>query len=53
MRWCPGWDSNPHWTVFETAFSADWNTGAGNVAPYRADCCGRGRPVAGAHRRLP
>ena len=25
---CPGWDSNPHWTVFETAFSADWNTGA-------------------------
>ena len=23
-----GWDSNPHWTVFETAFSADWDTGA-------------------------
>ena len=19
---CPGWDSNPHWTVFETAASA-------------------------------
>jgi two-component system, response regulator PdtaR len=25
---CPGWDSNPHWTVFETAISADWITGA-------------------------
>src|SRR5204862_7178982 len=30
-RRCPGWDSNPHWTVFETAFSADWNTGASQV----------------------
>jgi hypothetical protein len=27
-RWCPGWESNPHCTVFETAFSASWNTGA-------------------------
>lgn len=26
--WCPGWESNPHCTVFETAFSACWNTGA-------------------------
>jgi len=25
---CPGWDSNPHWTVFETASSAGWDTGA-------------------------
>ena len=31
---CPGWDSNPHWTVFETAFSADWNTGAERGLPY-------------------
>lgn len=27
-RECPGWDSNPHWTVFETASSAGWDTGA-------------------------
>ncbi len=26
---CPGWDSNPHWTVFETASSTGWDTGAG------------------------
>ena len=26
---CPGWDSNPHWTEFETVASADWGTGAG------------------------
>jgi hypothetical protein len=25
---CPGWDSNPHWTVFETASSTGWDTGA-------------------------
>lgn len=25
---CPGWDSNPHCTVFETADSAYWSTGA-------------------------
>jgi transcription antitermination protein NusB len=25
---CPGWDLNPHWTVFETASSAGWDTGA-------------------------
>ena len=25
---CPGWDLNPHWTVFETAASADWATRA-------------------------
>jgi two-component system, response regulator PdtaR len=30
---CPGWDSNPHWTVFETASSADWDTGAAGK-PY-------------------
>src|SRR5262249_32114684 len=28
ITWCPGWDSNPHCTVFETADSADWSTGA-------------------------
>ena len=27
-RACPGWDLNPHWTVFETASSAGWDTGA-------------------------
>ena len=27
-RSCPGWDSNPHWTVFETASSTGWDTGA-------------------------
>ena len=26
---CPGWDSNPHCTGFESAFSANWNTRAG------------------------
>lgn len=25
---CPGWDSNPHCTVFETARSTGWRTGA-------------------------
>ena len=25
---CPGWDSNPHWTVFETAILCRWDTGA-------------------------
>ena len=25
---CPRWDSNPHWTVFETASSTGWDTGA-------------------------
>ena len=25
---CPGWESNPHCTVFETADSACWSTGA-------------------------
>ena len=34
---CPGWDSNPHWTVFETASSAGWDTGA------RPKGSGRGR----------
>jgi hypothetical protein len=29
MRQCPGWDSNPHCTVFETASSTGWLTGAG------------------------
>lgn len=27
-RWCPRWDSNPHWTDFESAASADWATRA-------------------------
>ena len=25
---CPGWESNPHLTVFEAALSAGWSTGA-------------------------
>jgi two-component system, response regulator PdtaR len=25
---CPGWDSNPHWTEFESAPSTGWGTGA-------------------------
>ena len=29
-HWCPGWDSNPHLTVFEAALSAGWSTGAGS-----------------------
>ena len=35
---CPGWDSNPHCAVFETAVSASWTTGA------RPDCLGEVRP---------
>ena len=35
---CPGWDSNPHWTVFETASSAGWDTGAAaSMLPLRRD----------------
>ena len=34
-RQCPGWDSNPHWTVFETASSAGWDTGATGATTYR------------------
>ena len=29
--WCPGWDSNPHCTDFESADSPDWSTGAAVV----------------------
>ena len=26
--WCPRWDSNPHWTGFESVSSASWDTRA-------------------------
>ena len=28
IKKCPEWDSNPHWTAFETAGSTDWPIGA-------------------------
>ena len=31
---CPRWDSNPHCMVFETIFSAGWNTGASKPVPH-------------------
>ncbi len=35
---CPGWDSNPHCTVFETADSAYWSTGAWpDAAPRKGE----------------
>ena len=32
---CPRWDSNPHWTGFESVASANWATGALQAAPVR------------------
>src|SRR5215467_2709315 len=43
---CPGWDSNPHCTVFETADSADWSTGAGPAISAGEESCGRRQSTA-------
>ena len=40
---CPGWDSNPHWTVFETASSTGWDTGAQKEEYRRNILNGSGR----------
>src|SRR5262249_22070544 len=34
---CPGWESNPHFTGFESALSAGWSTGAQLVTGERDD----------------
>ncbi len=60
MTGCPGWDSNPHWTVFETVASADWATGAKAAQPYRratsvpvpASLCRVSAPEETAARRV-
>lgn len=31
--WCPRWDSNPHWTGFESVSSASWDTRALHSGP--------------------
>ena len=38
-----GWDSNPHWTVFETASLCRWDTGATGAQPT-GSACGRTAP---------
>src|SRR5262252_9446511 len=43
---CPGRDSNPHCTVFETADSACWSTGASPQPPPCGKRCGRRQSTA-------
>ena len=38
---CPGWDSNPHWMVFETTSSTGWDTGATARKPTGPDFAAR------------
>jgi hypothetical protein len=46
---CPGWDSNPHWTVFETASSTGWDTGATRHTLSPRKCAPREAPGGGPY----